>query len=53
MNFAGTSLLQQQELMPGVQERCRGYLLADVFPSQDLPTGLALKAPQVPLLIES
>lgn len=31
----------------------RGTVLADVLPSEDLPTGLALKASQVPLLFQS
>lgn len=30
----------------------RGTILADVLPGEDLPAGLAFKAPQVPLLIQ-
>lgn len=31
----------------------RSAILADVLPSEDLPTRLAFKAPQVPLLFQS
>ena len=31
---------------------CAPILLADVLPGENLPTGLAFKAPQVPLLLQ-
>lgn len=53
VNYAASSSLPAAKTVPRVQQRSdRGYSLADVFPSQDLPTGLALKAPQVPLLVQ-